>query len=273
MKRRILTMVVALISGGVLTLVWPGALAPASATCGSAAQSNTQVGAEGSRFTALAQGKDPGSCSGPAPGVAVPPGSRHTRDACDLGGAETCSQVATCPDGSVEQETYYQTIDGQILDDHRFCPTDNPPGPTPAAIYTAFKTIPLPTPQLHIQPTGNHTLVNLPTIYYTNPTTINTTLTVLDATVTFHITTTYTWHYGDHTTAATTTNPGAPYPHQTNTHTYHHPGTLHPTLDATYHADYRINHHPWQHLTPTITTTSPPHTLTIHTATPHLTGR
>lgn len=275
MKRAALSMVLALI-GGIVALICPGTLAPASAACGSPAPSGTQVGADGSRFTALAQGAHPGTCSGPVPGASIPPGSQHTKDACDLGGAETCSKVATCPDGSVKQETYYQTTTGLILNDRRFCPTtDEPPGPTPTDIYNAFKTIPLPTPQLHIQPTGDHTLVNLPTIYYTNPTTINTTITLLNTTITFHITTTYTWHYDDHTTSASTAtsnDPGAPYPHQTITHTYHHPGTAHPSVDATYHANYRIDHSPWQHLTQTITLTSPPHPLTIHTATPHLTA-
>jgi hypothetical protein len=246
------------------------------AACGAPTQSGAKVGASGSRFTALAQGTHPGTCSSPVPQTATPPGSQHTGDACDLGGAQTCSKVATCPDGSVEKETYYQTTNGQILNDHRFCPTDEPPGPTPDDIYTAFKTIPLPTPHLHIQPPGGHTLVNLPTIYYTRPATIDTTLTVLDTTVDFHITAAaYTWHYGDHTTA-TTTGPGAPYPHQTITHRYRRQATIHPSLDTTYQADYRIHTgnttSQWQHLTPTVTITGPPHTLTIHTATPHLTG-
>jgi hypothetical protein len=272
MKHPALIVTVALISGA-FAVVFPQTLAPAAAACGGPTQSDTQVGANGSRFTALAQGKHPGACADPAPATTVPPGVQHTKEACDLGGDETCSKVATCPDGSVEQETYYQTIDGQILNDHRFCPTEQPPpGPTPTDIYTAFKTIPLPTPTLHIQPPGDQTLVNLPTIYYTTPTTIDTTLTVLDTTVDFHITTTtYTWHYGDHTTT-TTTNPGAPYPHQTNTHTYHHHSTVHPSLDTTYQADYRIHPGTWQHLTQTITITGPQQTLTIHTATPHLTG-
>jgi hypothetical protein len=254
--------------GTVLAVTYNGGTADAA--CSSSPTGSTTVGAGGAAFNASGRGQDT-PCQ-PGPTDSSPSGTWQQKDACTIGGQATCAAVELCPDGQPKQEGWYQQSDGAASNLTRFCPTNNPPDPTPADIYTAFKTIPLPTPQLHIQPTGNHTLVNLPTIYYTNPTTINTTLTVLNTTVTFHITTTYTWHYGDHTTA-TTTNPGAPYPHQTNTHTYHHPGTLHPTLDATYHADYRINTGPWQHLTPTITTTSPPHTLTIHTATPHLTGQ
>jgi hypothetical protein len=242
-----------------------------AATSSARADDSHTVGASTDSFFASATSADQGQ--GPSTSsTSTPTGHWEVRPQCTRGGSQTCAEVTTCPDGTPMQHLQYILTNGTITATTTRCPTNNPPGPTPADIYTAFKTIPLPTPQLHIQPTGNHTLVNLPTIYYTNPTTINTTLTVLNTTVTFHITTTYTWHYGDHTTA-TTTNPGAPYPHQTNTHTYHHPGTLHPTLDATYHADYRINTGPWQHLTPTITTTSPPHTLTIHTATPHLTGQ
>jgi hypothetical protein len=208
----------------------------------------------------------------PTPSTTTPTGHWETRPQCTLGGSQTCADITTCPDGTPMQHLQYILPNGTITATTTRCPTEQPPpGPTPTDIYTAFKTIPLPTPTLHIQPPDGQTLVNLPTIYYTTPTTIDTTLTVLDTTVDFHITTTYTWHYGDHTTT-TTTNPGAPYPHQTNTHTYHHHGTTHPSLDTTYQADYRIHPGTWQHLTQTITITSPQQTLTIHTATPHLTG-
>lgn len=257
---------------------------PAQAACPSSPTASTTVGAGGAAFNASGRGQDTTPCPS-APNDSSAPGTWQQKDACTIGGQTTCAAVELCPDGQPKQEGWYQQPDGGTSNLTRFCPTDQPPGPTPEDINTAFKTIPLPVPTLHIQPPGGHTLVNLPTIYYTNPTTINTTLVVLNTTIDFHITTTYTWHYGDHTTQ-TTTNPGAPYPHQTNTHTYQHPGVTHPTLAATYHANYRIHTATdnntgtdpgtdpgtWQHLNTTITTTSPPKTLTIHTATPHLTG-
>jgi hypothetical protein len=233
------------------------------------------VGADDSAFNVGASASQSADPTPPATST-TPTGHWETRPQCTLGGSQTCADITTCPDGTPMQHLQYILTDGTITATTTQCPTDEPPGPTPADIYTAFKTIPLPTPDLHIQPPGGQTLVNLPTIYYTRPTTIDTTLTVLGTTIDFHITTaTYTWHYGDHTTTTTTT-PGAPYPHQTNTHTYPHHGTIHPSLDTTYQADYRIHTGnttgQWQHLTPTVTITGPPHTLTIHTATPHLTG-
>jgi hypothetical protein len=245
------------------------------------ADDSNSVGASTDSFFASATSADQVHDSNPSTTSTAPAGHWEVRPQCTLGGSHTCAEVTTCPDGTPMQHLQYILTNGTITATSTRCPTtDEPPGPTPTDIYNAFKTIPLPTPQLHIQPTGDHTLVNLPTIYYTNPTTIDTTLTLLNTTLTFHITTTYTWHYDDHTPntndTATSNDPGAPYPHQTITHTYHHPGTAHPTVEATYHANYQIHTgnttSPWQHLNQTITLTSPPHTLTIHTATPHLTG-
>jgi hypothetical protein len=259
---------------GTLLAVGYGGGSPARAAC-SSSNTSTTVGAEGAAFNASSREQDATACPAGPTGPSVQ-GTWQQKDVCTIGGETTCAAIELCPDGQPKQEGWYQQADGGTSNLTRFCPTDEPPGPTPADIYTAFKTIPLPTPDLHIQPPGGQTLVNLPTIYYTRPTTIDTTLTVLGTTIDFHITTaTYTWHYGDHTTTTTTT-PGAPYPHQTNTHTYPHHGTIHPSLDTTYQADYRIHTGnttgQWQHLTPTVTITGPPHTLTIHTATPHLTG-
>jgi len=123
---------------------------------------------------------------------------------------------------------------------------------------------------LHIQPPHGETLVNFDTIYFTDPTAIDKQITLLGATVDFHITAAaYTWHYGDGQ-AQTTTDPGAAYPHQTITHRYLRKGTATPSLDTTYQADYRINTGTWQHLNQTVTIPGTPQALTIRTATPHL---
>ncbi|WGL53884.1 hypothetical protein P5P86_08645 [Nocardioides sp. BP30] len=128
-----------------------------------------------------------------------------------------------------------------------------------------------PSP-LHIQPPRGETLVNFDTIFYTDPTTLDRSVTVLDSTVTFHITAArYTWHYGDGTTAATT-SPGAAYPRQTIVHRYPHRGPVTVSLDTTYQADYRIDHGPRHHLHATVTIAGTPTPLEVRTATPHLVG-
>jgi hypothetical protein len=145
-------------------------------------------------------------------------------------------------------------------------------------VLSAFRRIPVPTPQLHIQPVHGTTLVNLRTdLYATGGDPLTRTLTLLGHRVTLHI---HVDHYDFHpddpadpgAPDLTTTDPGAPYPDLRNTHTYLHQGTAHPSLTTTWTADYRIDHGPWQHVDGTVTTTSPRQALRIVTATPVLTA-
>lgn len=139
-------------------------------------------------------------------------------------------------------------------------------------VRRGFKSIKMTASPLHIQPPKGETLVNFDTIFFTDPTTVDKTLQVLDSKVAFHITVAhYTWHYGDGATAQTT-DAGAAYPHQTITHRYLHKGRMAVSLDTTYQADYRIDGGPQQHLADTVTIAGTPQQLRVLTATPHLVG-
>jgi PKD repeat protein len=84
-------------------------------------------------------------------------------------------------------------------------------------------------------------IVNLPAIFYTTlPDHLDLTTTAGGRTVALHATpAAYVWDWGDGTTT-TTTEPGAPYPHQSVTHTYHHPGTVTATVTVYWQATYTI---------------------------------
>jgi len=241
------------------------------ATCGSAGSTSAHASTSSGSFLLSADKSKTKTC-GEKIGAAspMPPGHWITVPMCDAGNTVTCASKLLCPNGQVRRDQWYSLDGGGITGEHQFCPGNADTGPTLADIQTAFTQLPMTASPLHIQPPGGETLVNFDTIYFTDPTVIDKQITLLGATVDFHITAaTYTWHYGDGQ-AQTTTDPGAAYPHQAITHRYLRKGTAAPSLDTTYQADYRINGGTWQHLGQTVTIPGAPQTITIRTATPHL---
>jgi hypothetical protein len=232
---------------------------------------DADVGTTGNAFIAGANDAVAGTTRPAAQDL--PPGRWEDRTVCALGGNQTCDVTAHCSDGSIMVEHDYVLASGAYLISYTNCSViDEPTDPTPSDIYAAFQKIPMTASPLHIQPPEGETLVNFDTIFFTDPTTIDKQVTVLDATVDFHITVaSYTWHYGDDATATTTT-PGAAYPHQTIVHRYLRKGAMSVSLDTTYQADYRINGGPQQHLADTVTIAGAAQQLTVLTATPHLVG-
>lgn len=234
------------------------------------------VATDPTNFIAKASQGEPGTPGTPpsaaqATAPARPPGHWVTVSMCMVSGNHICPASQLCPDGTPMIHTYYLQDDGTATDDGYTCHTDGGP-PQPGDILAAFQRIPMDPSPLTIQPPGGQTLVNFDTIYYTRPTTIDKTVTVLGTSVDFHITVaSYTWHFGDGA-STTTTDPGAAYPHQTITHRYARKGPATPSLDTTYQADYRIDGGAWQHLAQTVTIAGPRQQVTVRTATPHLVG-
>ncbi|WP_309631655.1 PKD domain-containing protein [Nocardioides zeae] len=151
-------------------------------------------------------------------------------------------------------------------------PGQDPTAVINAAVYQAFRDVPLPQTVLQIQPPDGTTLVNLETNFFTNAEPFTTTVTVLGYTVELDITpTTYTWDFGDGTTTTTTT-PGAPYPDLDITHVYTRTGTYPTTLTTTWSADFRVDGRDWQRVQGTVDMPSPTLDLQVREATPVLTG-
>jgi hypothetical protein len=140
--------------------------------------------------------------------------------------------------------------------------TELNPAPTPDEVFRYFQTLPLPELTTRQQPPGNG-LVNLPVIFYTdNPTTQTFTLDIRGFQVVITATATgYTWHTGDGSDE-TSTDPGAPYPHQTVTHDYR-AGTYTAYLTTTWGATFTVNGGPSQPVVGTTTTDGPPVTFSV----------
>ena len=122
------------------------------------------------------------------------------------------------------------------------------------------------------QPPGGTARVDVDLIAYTDPSTRSLSTTVAGTPVEVEATpASYHWDWGD-TTTTTTTSPGAPWPHQTVTHRYHHPQTgVHLTLTTTWTARYRPQDGTWHDVQGTVTTTQTSDTFNLVDTTTHLT--
>jgi hypothetical protein len=134
-------------------------------------------------------------------------------------------------------------------------------------VLTEVRTITIPATEVEAP---SYTLVNLDTTFYTEPSTIERTLTILGYTVDVTITpSSYTWHWGDRTTT-TTTEPGEPYPSDDVTHTYvhatHGAHSRSLSVDVTYQVRYRVDGGTWATIPDTITIDGPTTELPIRQA-------
>ena len=146
------------------------------------------------------------------------------------------------------------------------------PQVTPALVLTELRRIGLPSLQARTQP-RDKTLVNFATIFYAEPQTFARTLTLLGQSVDVEATpTSFAWHYGDGT-SATTSTPGAPYPAKDITHNYTDAHTtVAPSVDVTYSARFRVGNGGWQTIPETVTIAGPTSSLRISEATAVLSG-
>jgi hypothetical protein len=143
---------------------------------------------------------------------------------------------------------------------------------TPGAVLIDLERVGLPELTVHTNP-ADKTLVNLDTIFYTNPQPVTKTLDLLGQSVLVEATpASYLWHFGDGE-SVTTDSPGAPYPAMDVTHKYPHAKvTLRPSVDTTYTARFRVNGGPWQGVNGTVTIAGPAIALRVVGATPVLSG-
>ncbi len=83
---------------------------------------------------------------------------------------------------------------------------------------------------------------------------------------------TYRWEFGDGTSARTA-DPGAAYPELAVTHRYVDARvTVHPSVETTYTARFRVRGGDWQDVGGTVTAAGPPTALRIAEATGLLSG-
>ena len=198
-----------------------------------------------------------------------------------VGQALDCGQAQVCPDATERLwRLWGQTTNGDWNPLGEQCA--GPQGPPPAAtpkpqvtpglVLTELRRIGLPALQARTQP-RDKTLVNFATIFYAEPQTFTRTLTLLGQSVDVKAEpTSYTWHYGDGS-SATTSTPGAPYPAKDVTHSYTDAHTtVQPSVDVTYSARFRVDNGAWQAIPDTVTIAGPAASLRISEATAVLSG-
>ena len=144
------------------------------------------------------------------------------------------------------------------------------PQVTEGDIRRAVSEIPMPSLQIQVQP-GERTLVNVPTIFHTDPRTLRESVTLLGFDIEVEATPTrYTWHPGDGTSKSTT-KPGRPYPAKDVTHTYRRVANeVRPRVDTTYSVRYRVDGGAWTPLGQTLTAQGAPTSLEVEEAAPVL---
>lgn len=141
---------------------------------------------------------------------------------------------------------------------------------TEGDILQAVRRIGLPSLRVRIQP-GDETLVNVPTIFYTEPRPFERSVDLLG----FDVDLTaepvrYRWVHGDGTTR-TTAKPGRPYPAMDVTHRYRRPADdLDARVDVTYRVRYRVDGGAWQTLGQTLVAAGPAAGLEVREAAPVL---
>ena len=143
---------------------------------------------------------------------------------------------------------------------------------TPGMVAEAFRSIDLPASELVVQPPDGRTLVNFATNFYTEQGSFTREVRLLGQRVELRIwPSRFGWRFGDGRSLATR-QPGAPYPHLQVTHEYAADGGVHPSVDTTYAAQFRVNGGPWRDVDGTVTVPGAPVDLEVLTATPELVG-
>ena len=142
---------------------------------------------------------------------------------------------------------------------------------TPADIERAIREIPMPPLEVQIQP-GGRTLINVDTIFFTDPRHLRRTVTLLGHQVRLDASPVrFTWVHGDGTQASTS-KPGRPYPAKDVTHQYQQPGDdLRARVDTTYRVRYSVDGGGWATLGETLTAPGPTIALDVDEAAPVLT--
>ncbi len=140
----------------------------------------------------------------------------------------------------------------------------NQGGVTPAMVLEEFKRLPLPQGQVIVQP-GDRTLVNFPTVFYTELAgdQVLRPVTILGQQVEIIAEPrSYAWDFGDGQ-SMTTETPGAPYPAKEITHEYATNGDVQATLTVTYGGRFRVAGGAWLPIPGTTTVTSAPTAVSV----------
>ena len=135
-----------------------------------------------------------------------------------------------------------------------------------------FRSLPLTPSTITVGPPQGWVPVNMITVVYTDAQPQTLTTTLLGQPVTVRATPTqYTWDWTDGSTPTVTTDPGAPWPAHTLTHTYARTGTYTVAMTTTWTGEYSLDAGAtYTPITGTATTTSTAPALTVRELRTHL---
>lgn len=150
----------------------------------------------------------------------------------------------------------------------------NAPTVAPAITVTEtdFRSLPLTPSTISVGPAHGWLPVNMAAAVYTDSQPQTLTTTLLGTPVTVRATpTTYTWNWADDCQPTETTDPSAPWPSHTVSHTFERTGTYTVTMTTTWTGEYSLDAGAtYTPITGTATTSTTAPPLTVHELRSHL---
>jgi len=224
----------------------------------------------------------PAHCRGDADPAGDGPYLQVGPRACELGGAAICNEKAADCNGQGGEwhVTVWIYPNGDTEHGPQVCVGgEQPPSPpqvTGVRVLQAFRQIPLPTPSLGTSPPDRVTLVNLPTIFYTEAAPFDRQMRVLGRRVALHIEpVSYDWSVGQGGEFRTDW-PGSPYQHGVTpqqdpdayvTWSYAHAEQGLPArVEVVWGATWSLDGKPMGRVPGTVSMTSPATSLTVREA-------
>lgn len=146
------------------------------------------------------------------------------------------------------------------------------PAVTDVIVAEALRRLPLSGSVLEVEPPNGRTLVNFDTNFFTVPSDQSRSLVLLNQQVDLLISpVSYRWVFGDGASVSTS-GPGAPYPDLEVTHRYLRKGSVSPSVETTYVAQFRVEGGPWAPVPGSVSVAGDPVDLEAVEARPILVG-
>ncbi len=200
------------------------------------------------------------------------------------GSDDGCQQAeATCAVDEVRVWGWVRYLDPKTrkpLSDWRQLPgsrchalADAPPATTALGplVESEFRRLALPGSRVQVQPTDG-SVVNIPTIAYTDSSAITRSVSILGQQVTITAEPrTWSWHWGDGTTT-TTRSPGHRYPNHDVSHAYRRTGRYAVRVTVRYTGSYTVGGSESRPIAGTVSVTGSSRYVTVREARPHLFG-
>lgn len=183
------------------------------------------------------------ACDGNQPTLVEP------KEAMCVQAADLCAHTPDPRDAMFWTYTASKTGSGELgswrRTGHVCIPPEGQQGGIPAMSERDFQRLPLPGPQINVQPRMGQVLVNIQTNVYVGTEVVRLRTSLLGFPVRVRATPiAYAWNFGDGR-ALRTTDPGGPFPEMRTTHIFRSSGVFSIGLTTTYSGEYSVADGPW----------------------------